>query len=125
MDLPAPPPKSEIITKDARGRSVFDRWLYIFWSYVGSLRSVPTGGDPGQIVGVDEDGDLSFLDLEGGDGLSVTLDGTTLTIALDEETMTQLQTMQNLLERILLEARRQSLILQQSTRVTVSDKEIR
>lgn len=34
MDSPNPPPKVETITKDARGRQVFDRWLYQFWAFV-------------------------------------------------------------------------------------------
>lgn len=33
MVAPNPPPSVETITKDARGRQVFDRWLYQFWVF--------------------------------------------------------------------------------------------
>ncbi len=99
----APPPSVKNITKDVKSAASFDRWLYNFWTQQNTLSALLTNGTPGQVVGLDEDGNLALLTLDGGDDFTWSISGTTISISLSEDTVQQLVDMKLVLEKMFLE----------------------
>lgn len=86
------------------------RWLHRLWyraTQDGQIKAsqLSPDGTPGSVPGIDEDGAGAWLSVIGANGISVSVDGTVLTIAIDEATMDQLNRTNQLLELIGTELR--------------------
>ena len=78
-------------------------WLYRLWKLFKGLYTAVYSPTAGQVVGSSESGTAGAITLAGGDGIKVSIKKSTITISLDDTTVTQLEDMIVLLRSLIAE----------------------